>query len=900
MYLNITSSNKELDEAFIHNFTHINILEELRRIKGVAFIDIMGEREYAIRIWLKPDRMAAYKVSADEVLEALEEQNIEAAPGKIGESSMKESQSVQYILNYKGRFNDEVEYEQIPIKATADGQILRIKDIADVEFGTSYYDVFAKENGEPSAAIMIKQLPGSNAKMVIDLIKEKMEEIKKTTFLEGMDYTIGYDVSSFLDASMAKVIHTFIEAFLLVSLVVLIFLGDLRSAIIPTLAVPVSLIGTFFFMQMFGFTINLITMFALVLAIGIVIDDAIVVVEAVHLEMKKSGSDAKTATLITMGKIAKPIISITLVMAAVFVPIAFMSGPVGVFFRQFSVTLAISIILSGVVALTLTPALCALILKNEVEKDSKSIFKRFHNAFIGRYDKLSQKYRKVIGVIVNRRTVTYTTLIVFLFATFGFSWLVPTGFIPNEDQGVLYANILTPAGSTIERTQKVVDEVQTIANEYGFVKSVSTLTGTNIITNLTGASYGTVLINLKNWSERKESVDDVMRILAERVSNIKDAEINFFPPAAIPGYGNAGGFEVCLVDKSGKTDLESLEKVLNNFTEKLNERPEIESIFSLFSNHYPQFMIDIDYDKAAKNGVSVSNAMSNLQILLGSEWATDFIRYGKTYRVLVQAHPRYRAIPDDLLKLFVKNKDGEMVPYSSFVKIEKFLGPEQITRFNMYTSAEMSGEVSHGYSSGDAMKAIKEVAKQNLPAGYDIEWVGMSYDEDAVGNTTFIILIICLVFVYLILSAQYESFIIPLSVILSLPVGLMGAFLFLWVLGLENNIYSQIAMIMLIGILSKNAILIVEYAIQKQQESLSLLDAIMEASLQRLQPIIMTSLAFIAGLLPLLFASGVGASGNRTIGAAAVGGMLFGTFVGVFFVPGLYYAVRTLFKKSNQ
>lgn len=900
MYLNITTSNPDHDEAFIHNFTHINILEELRRIKGVAFIDIVGEREYAIRIWLNPDRMSSYKISADEVIEALESQNIEAAPGKIGESSMKESQAVQYILNYRGRFNDEVEYEQIPIKSTSDGKILRIKDIAEVEFGTAYYDVFAKENGAPSAAIMIKQLPGSNAKVVIESIKEKMEEIKSSSFLDGMNYNVGYDVSSFLDASMENVIKTFLEAFLLVSLVVLIFLGDLRSALIPTLAVPVSLIGTFFFMQLFGFTINLITMFALVLAIGIVIDDAIVVVEAVHIEMKRSGSDAKTATLITMSKISKPIISITLVMAAVFVPIAFMPGPVGVFFRQFSITLAISIILSGVVALTLTPALCALLLKNEDNTESKSIFKRFHNAFIRKYESLSGKYRKVIKVIVNRRLVTYTALIIFSFATFGFSVLVPDGFIPNEDQGILYANILTPAGSTIERTQQIVDEVQKIANEYDYVQSVSSLAGTNIFTNLTGATYGTILINLKNWKDRKESVNDIMKIFAKRTSYIKDASINYFPPPAVPGYGNAGGFEVALVDKSGETDLPKLEIVLKDFLVKLNERPEIDGVFTLFDNSYPQFMLNVDYDKAAKNGVSVDNAMANLQVLLGSEWASDFIRYGKTYRVLVQAHPRYRAIPDDLLKLFVKNKDGEMVPYSSFISIEKFLGPEQITRYNMYTSAELSGDIASGYSSGEAMIAVREVADKHLPAGYDIEWAGMSFDENTVGNTTIIILFICLLFIYLILSAQYESFLIPFSVILSLPVGLMGAFLFLWIFGLENNIYAQIAMIMLIGILAKNAILIVEYAIQKQQESMDLLDVILEASVERLQPIIMTSLAFIAGLLPLLFATGVGANGNKTIGAAATGGMLFGTFVGVFFVPGLYYVFRTLFKKKKQ
>lgn len=902
MYLNISSSDLSMDEKFIHNFVHINVLEELRRIEGVGFIDIMGKREYAIRVWLKADRMAVYKISADEVIEALQEQNVEAAPGSVGQSSMKEAQSMQYVLKYTGRFTEEADYENIPLKATSDGQILRLKDVADIEFSTQTYDTYAKENGHPSAAIMIKQLPGSNAKEVIDRIKEKMAELKEKTFLSGMDYSFGYDVSRFLDASMQQVLKTFLEAFLLVSLVVFIFLGDFRSTLIPAIAVPVSLVGTFFFMQLFGFSINMITLFALVLAIGIVVDNAIVVVEAVHAEMESSGVDARTATMASMKKISGAIIAITLVMSAVYIPIAFMSGPVGIFYRQFSITLAISIVLSGVVALTLTPALCALLLKNThatgYEK-KRTWLTRFLDGFNERYDRIAGKYRRLIELIINRRVITYSALIIFCVATFGIGALIPTGFIPNEDQGVLYTNVLTPPGATIERTQEVVDEIQNVANSLNAVRSVSTLAGTNIFSDGTGAPYGTVLINLKAWKERSESVDEVARLLTERTRHIKGASIDFIPPPAVPGYGNAGGFELRFLDKTGSDDLARMEEVMRGFVDELKKRPEIESAFTLFDNNYPQYLLSIDYDKAAQKGVSVNNAMNTLQTLLGSEWASDFIRYGKTYRVMVQAHPSYRATPEDVLNLYVKSKTGEMVPYSAFMNMEKVLGPEQVTRYNMYTSAEINGEAAPGYSSGSAIQAIQEVASDYLPDGYDIAWAGMTYDEVSMGNQAIYIFLICLVFVYLLLCAQYESFVLPLSVILSLPMGIFGALFLLLLFGLENNIYAQVALVMLIGMLGKNAILVVEYAVQKQKEGLSPLKAAIEGASERLRPILMTSFAFTAGLIPLMFASGAGAIGNKTIGTAAAGGMIFGTLLGVLVIPGLYFIFATISGKKT-
>lgn len=901
MYLNITSSDTTMDEKFIHNFVHINILEELRRIEGVGFIDILGQREYAIRIWLKPDRMASYRISVDEVVEALAEQNVEAAPGNIGQSSMKDPQAMQYILKYTGRFAELEEYENIPVKATPDGQILRLTDVADIEFSTATYDTYAKEDGLPSAAIIIKQLPGSNAKEVIDRIKQKMEELKEKTFLPGMDYNMGYDVSRFLDASMKQVLTTFFEAFLLVSLVVFIFLGDFRSTLIPAIAVPVSLIGTFFFMQLFGFSINMITLFALVLAIGIVVDNAIVVVEAVHAEMEATGADARTATFAAMKKISGAIIAITLVMSAVYVPIAFMSGPVGIFYRQFSITLAISIILSGVVALTLTPALCALLLKNvhgARQQKKQSWLTQFLNGFNTWYKKLSGKYRKLIELIVNRRVVTFGALLIFASASLGIGSLVPTGFIPNEDQGILYANVLAPPGATVERTQEIVDAIQVVANSLDAVKSVSTLAGTNIFSDGTGAPYGTVLINLKDWSERKESIEDITRIMSERTRHIKGANIDFIPPPSVPGYGNAGGFELRFLDKTGSDDLHKMEEVMKEFVETLKNRPEIQSAFSLFDNNYPQYILQVDYDKAAQKGVSVNNAMRTLQTLLGSEWASDFIRYGKTYRVMVQAHPRYRALPEDVLKLHVKNDSGEMVPFTAFMDIEKTLGPEQVTRYNMYTSAEINGEPAPGYSSGSAIKAIQEVAKETLPRGYDIAWAGMTYDEVAMGNQAVFIFLICLVFVYLLLCAQYESFLLPLPVILSLPMGIFGALFLLMLFGLENNIYAQVALVMLIGMLGKNAILVVEYALQKQREGYTPMQAAIEGASERLRPILMTSFAFTAGLIPLMFATGAGAVGNNTIGTAAAGGMIFGTVLGVIIIPGLYVIFASVKKNT--
>ena len=899
MYLNIYSNDTTVEEKFLYNFADINILAELKRVNGVGYADILGAKEYAMRVWLKPDKMLNYKLSTEDILTALEEQNVEAAPGKVGESSDKKAQALQYVIKYTGKYNTKEEFENIAIKSTVAGQILRVKDIADVEFGTIYFDVEAKLNGKPCAAIMLKQLPGSNASEVIKNVKLRMAEIKKSTFTNGMDYEMSYDVSKFLDASVHEVLRTLIEAFLLVALVVFIFLGDFRSTLIPAIAVPVSLIGTFFFMQLFGFSINLITLFALVLAIGIVVDNAIVVVEAVHAKMEEKNLEAKAATEEAMHEISGAIIAITLVMSAVFIPVAFMSGPVGIFYRQFSVTMAISIILSGISALTLTPALCAMMLKNTHGKEKKKNWlSKFLDGFNSRYNKLSNKYQNLLRYIVNRRLITFSALLIFCLGTWGLGKILPSGFIPNEDQGTFYASITTPSGATLERTKAVVNEVQKSCLGVEAIQSVSSLAGTNILSDGTGATYGTCLINLKDWDNRKESVDDVIAIIEEKTKHIKDAKIEFFPPPAVPGYGNASGFELRLLNKTGSGDFKKMEVVVNQFLLDLKARPEIASAFTIFDASYPQFMLHIDNDKAAQKGVTVNNAMGTLQTMLGSEYATNFIKFNQMYKVMVQALPEYRAKPEDILKLTVKNDVGEMVPLSAFMDIEKVYGVDQITRYNMYPSAELNGEAKAGYSSGAVISAIQEVAKTKLPRGYDIDWAGITRDEVATGNQAIYIFIICLLFVYLLLAAQYESFVLPLPVILSLPTGVFGAFFLLTVLGLENNIYAQVAMVMLIGLLGKNAVLIVEFAVQKHREGRTVLQAAIEGATVRLRPILMTSFAFIAGLLPLVFASGAGAVGNRTIGTAAAGGMLFGTIFGVIIVPGLYYIFARISEKN--
>ena len=888
MYVNLYSTQKNADEKFLYNYANVHIIPELQRIKGMGRAQILGSRTYAMRIWLKPDRMRAYNVSTEEVMEAMQEQSIIGRPGRLGQASGKTAQSLEFTLSYKGRFNKPEEYENIIVRANANGEILKLKDIAEVELGSEFFDIYSNKDGYASASLVLKQNFGTNASEVIARTKEKLAELRKD-FPPGMEYEINYDVSKFVNASIDKVMHTLLEAFILVALVVFIFLGDWRSTLIPIIAVPVSLIGAFVFMQMMGLTINLITLFALVLAIGIVVDDALVVVEAVHAKMQEEHLAPYPAVKKVLGEISGAVIAITLIMTAVFVPIAFMSGPVGVFYRQFSITMASAIVLSGVVALTLTPVLCAMILKSHSAHPKKlTPIQRFLNWFNKNFDKATGKYTQLLEKIVTRRVLTFAVLAAFAFGIFGLNQTLPSGFIPNEDQGQIYAIIQTPPGSTLERTNDVSRELQKIAEEIPDIQSVTSLAGYEILTEGRGSNAGTCLINLKEFKDRHHSVKEIMEELEEKTQNL-GAIVEFFEPPAVPGYGSSDGFSLRLLNKNSTIDYQDFDKINMAFMEALKQRKELSGLFTFYAANYPQYEIVIDNEKAMQKGVSIGKAMENLNILIGSTYEQGFTRFNTFYKVYTQSGPAYRKLPSDILNLYVKNNRDEMVPYSSFVSLRKTQGPNEITRFNLYTSSAIRGIPAKGYTTGDAIQAIKEVSAQTLPNGYDIAWEGLSYDEANRGNEAIYIFIIVLIFVYLVLASQYESFILPLSVILSLPAGIFGSFLLLKTLGLSNDIYAQIGMIMLIGLLGKNAVLIVEFAVQKRNQGLSLFEAAIEGAKARFRPILMTSFAFMAGLIPLVRTTGAGAFGNRTIGSSALGGMLLGTLFGVIIVPGLYY-----------
>lgn len=888
MYVNLYSKEKDADQKFLYNYANINMIPELKRIKGIGRAKILGSRQYAMRVWLKPDRMRAYKISADEVMKAMEEQSIIGRPGRLGRSSGIQAQSLEYVLVYQDRYNKPEQYENIILRANEEGEIIQLKDVANVELGTEFFDIYSNLDGYPSAAIVLKQSYGSNASEVIDKVKDELKEME-ANFPPGMNYKISYDVSQFLDASIEQVTHTLRDAFILVALVVFLFLGDWRSTLIPILAVPVSLIGTFFIMQLFGLSINLITLFALVLAIGIVVDDAIVVVEAVHAKMEEEGLSPYNAVKSVMTEISGAIIAITLVMVSVFLPIAFMTGPIGTFYRQFSITMAGAIILSAIIALTLTPVLCAMILKNtHGQPRKKTLINRFIDWFNRGFEKLTGKYVSLLKLIVNRRVVTFGLLLLFSVGIFYENQILPAGFIPGEDQGTIYAIIQTPPGATLERTNKVAKTLQQLCEEIDGVESVSALAGYEIMTEGRGSNAGTCLINLKNWSQREHSVHEIMEELEEKSKDI-GAVVEFFEPPAVPGFGSSGGFSMRLLDKTATTDYQEFEKINNKFMDALSERKELTGLFTFFAANYPQYELEIDNKVAMQKGVSIGKAMENLNILIGSTYEQGFIRFGRFFKVYTQAAPEYRRYPSDLTNLFVKNDRGEMVPYSSFMKLKKTQGPNEITRYNLYNSASIRGLPSPGYTSGDAIAAIQEVASDVLPRDYDIAWEGLSFDEAKRGNEALYIFIIVLVFVYLVLAAQYESFLLPLAVLFSLPIGVFGSFLILKLMGLSNDIYAQVGLIMLVGLLGKNAVLIVEFAVQKHRQGFSVLDAAIEGAKVRFRPILMTSFAFIAGLIPLVIAHGAGAIGNQTIGGCALGGMLFGTIFGIIIIPGLYY-----------
>lgn len=888
MYVNLYSKTKSIDEKFLFNYATVKMIPEIQRTRGVARAQILGSRRYAMRVWLNPDRMRAYNISVEEVMKALGEQSIIGRPGRLGQSSGIAAQSLEYVLTYKGRYNKPEEYEGIIIRANAEGESILLKDIARVELGSEFFDIYSNLDGQASAAIVLRQNYGSNASDVIEEVKKKLD-VMKGSFPPGMDYKISYDVSQFLDASIEQVTHTLRDAFILVALVVFIFLGDWRSTLIPILAVPVSLIGAFFVMQLFGLSINLITLFALVLAIGIVVDNAIVVVEAVHAKFEEYPHITPfNAVKKVLGEISGAIIAITLVMVAVFVPISFMSGPVGTFYRQFSITMASSIVISGLIALTLTPVLCAMLLKNHHgHARKKNLLSRAIDSFNRGFEKLTGRYVNLLRLIVNRRVLTFLILGAFCLGIAYENKILPAGFIPNEDQSTIYAIIQTPPGSTLEKTNQVSRHLQQICKGVEGIESISSLAGYEIMTEGRGSNAGTCLINLKPWSDRDHNVKEIMEELEEKSKNL-GATVEFFEPPAIPGFGTSGGFSMRLLDKNTDTDYSEFDKINKDFMDALGKRKELTGLFTFFAANYPQYELEIDNKLAMQKGVSIGKAMDNLNIMIGSTYEQGFIKFNQFFKVYVQSDPSFRRLPSDLLKLFVKNDAGEMVPYSAFMTLKKGQGPNEITRFNLYNSAAIQGLPAKGYTTADAIAAIREVAK-TLPKGYDIAFEGLSYDEAIRGNESLYVFLVVLAFVYLVLAAQYESFIIPFAVVLSLPVGVFGSFVLLKLMGLENNIYAQIGLIMLVGLLGKNAVLIVEFAVQKRQQGETILNAAIEGARVRFRPILMTSFAFVAGLLPLIIATGAGAIGNRTIGASALGGMLFGTIFGVIIIPGLYY-----------
>ncbi|MFA7687265.1 MAG: efflux RND transporter permease subunit [Moheibacter sp.] len=896
MFVSFYSENENIDRTYIQNYMNINVVPELKRVNGVGDANVFGSRNYSMRVWLDPVKMANYGLIPADVTAAINEQSLEAAAGQFGENN---GQTFQYVIRYSGKYKSEVQYENIVIKSLDSGQILYLKDVAKIEMGAQSYAGSSKMNGNPAVAMAIYQTPGSNAQEIIVNLREKLEDLSKN-LPEGLNYKIVFDTNQFLDASINNVITTLIEAFILVFLVVFIFLQDFRSTLVPMIAVPVSIIGTFFFLNLFGFSINLLTLFALVLAIGIVVDDAIVVVEAVHAKMEKTHLAGKQAAISTMNEITGAIVSITLVMAAVFIPVTFIQGPTGVFYQQFGITLIVAIIISAVNALTLSPALCALFLK-EQKTDSgkrKNFLQRFFDAFNVAFNSVTRKYAQSFHFLLRHKWVTFLILLLCGVGIFWADRTMPSGFVPNEDRAFIMGNVELPPGATSDRVSAVQDEFYSKVSQIPGVEVVTLVSGFSFISGQ-GSNYGIVMIGLKDFEERKDesmSTDAIVGQLFGIASTIPEANMIFFSPPSIPGFGVSSGFELKLLDKSGG-DLNEFNQVAQTYIGELMKRPEIQYAQTSFNTSYAQYEIELNIPRAKQSGVSVSSIFNALQGYIGGIYAADFTRYGKQFRVMVQALPEDRATESDLQKIFVKTATGEMTPITQFVKLNRVYGPQNINRFNLFTTASISGASNPGYSSGDAIQAVQEVTETSLSNSYGIEFSGLSREEINAGSQTVLIFILCLVFVYFILSAQYESYLLPLAVILSLPGGIMGAYWAQKIAGLENNIYFQIALIMLVGLLAKNAILIVEFALQRRRRGESLANSAFNGAKARFRPILMTSFAFILGLMPLVFASGVGYVGNRSIATGAAFGLLIGTIIGVFNIPVLYVVFQWLQEK---
>src|SRR6056297_1086445 len=898
LYAGLYSTNPDYDDTFIQNYLNINVKPELQRINGVGEVNVFGGKDYAMRVWLDPAKMANYGLVPRDVTSAIGEQSLEAASGALGQNA---GESFEYVLKYKGRYKTAEEYENIIITAQDNGQFLRVKDVGTVELDAFSYSSLSRSKGHPAISFGVFQTAGSNAQEIIEKIHEKMDQLEKD-FPTGLKVLVNFDTNEFLNASIKKVVITIFEAFALVFLVVFIFLQDFRSTLIPAIAVPVSIIGTFFFLNLFGYSINLLTLFALVLAIGIVVDDAIVVVEAVHAKLDEGAKDVKKATLTAMNEISGAIISITLVMAAVFIPVTFIQGPTGVFYEQFGITLIVAIIISAINALTLSPALCALLLKpykEEHKGESKGFVQRFFDAFNAGFKVTTQRYSNSVQFLYRHKWMTVVILVLALVGIWWSSGTVKTGFVPDEDRGIVFLNVELPPGSSIDRTHAVNKELYTKLIKIPGVLEGSVVEGRSFLGG-NGSNYGLGFIRLQDWDERDADSLSIERITAkmfEVAAGIPEANIIFFSPPSIPGFSSSAGVEVNLLDNTSGSFID-LDNTNQDFMAKLNQRPEIQYTQSSFSTAYPQYELELNVPRAKELGVSVSSIFSTLQGYIGSVFAADFSRFWKQYRVYVQALPEDRADVKNLDQIYVRTDTGEMTPITEFIALTRVYGPQSVTRFNLFNSTKITAAMNPGFSSGDVISAVEEVS-QSLPVNYSIAYSGLTREEVNAGSQTTTIFLLSLLFVYFLLAAQYESYLIPFAVLSSLPLGVFGAYISTQFAGLQNNIYFQIALIMLVGLLAKNAILIVEFALQRRREGFSIIDAAVQGAEARLRPILMTSFAFILGLMPLVLASGVGAEGNRSIGTGAVGGLLIGTVTGVFVIPILFVFFQWLQEKIS-
>jgi HAE1 family hydrophobic/amphiphilic exporter-1 len=893
MFFNVMSyDSSKYDELFLQNYAKINLVTSLKRIPGIGNVQLFGSKDYSMRIWLDPQKLTVHSLTPQDIDVAISNSSLEASPGKLGEES---EAPMQYIIKYKGKLNTSEAFEKIVLKANSDGSMLRLRDVARIEFGASFYGSDNKEDGFPAVTLAIQQASGSNANEIEKEVRAQLDELSKS-FPKGVEYHVIQSVKERLDQSIDQVKKTLIEAFILVFIVVFIFLQDFRSTIIPAIAVPVAIIGTFFFLQLLGFTINVLTLFALVLAIGIVVDDAIVVVEAVHEKMKQTGLSPKEATLSAMSEITGAIISITLVMSAVFLPIGFMEGPAGIFYKQFAFTLAIAILISAVNALTLSPALCALFLKeSHGTTENKNFSQRFFTAFNTGFDAMTQKYIRSIHWLIQHKIIAMVALLLISILAFQLMTTSPKSFVPEEDDRFITYALALPAGTNIQHTTKVIDRIDSAFKNMPEVETVTSVSGYNLLSNSSGPSYGLGFLRLKPTTERG-AIQDMDAIISEmniRLKDTKEGELSLFRSPPVEGFGSISGAELALQDKVGGS-LDKFTDVAMALIDTLNQAPSIAVAFTTFRNDFPQFEILLDEDKIFQLGTTPREVLTTLQLFYGGSQSGDFVRFGKFYRINLKAEGIYRMDEQSLSQVFVKGKSGNMIPINTLVQLQKVYGPEVVNRYNLFNSITINILPENGYSNSQAMDAAEEIMSKQLSSDYGFEWSGLSREEKKSGGQMIFIFGLCIVFTYFLLAAQYESYILPLAVILSIPTGLLGVYISIGLAGLTNSIYVQVGLIMLVGLLAKNAILIVEFALQARQKGMPLVEAALAGSRQRLRPILMTSLAFVAGLVPLMFATGPSAVGNRSISTSAAGGMISGVLLGLFVIPVLFVIFQAL------